>query len=458
MTLRADIVLFGVLLLGLGYAHQRAYQLPTPMSRLALLHAILEDRTLDIDRYHLRTCDKAFANGHYFSDKAPGTILVALPPFIVSSGILRLAGLPLDSPRGWFVSSWFSCFWALAIPTAVGGVALYRWLSQLVPMRPALVTTVTFVLGAAPLPYATQMFSHSLVVGLCWVAVYKCRLLCSGRPSARQSVIAGGALGLALASEFSAGIVIAALLVAFLRWHSGVGKYLAVGFAVPLLLVPAYNWACCGSPWILPYTLHSTFPEMQTGLYGIRWPSAETMFNLLAGPTRGLLLWCPFLVTTLVGLCVIAKNGREWLWLFYGIPMLHVIVMSGRSWDWQAGPTLGPRFLVCVLPIIALPCALGTQRLPRVSCTLAFLSLAITTLATLTDACPGYSIYNPLTELHIPLLISGQFSPNLGMVLGLPPYASVTLYYAILMVGMWWLWRRSQAEPKAPVQKAALSP
>ena len=39
-------------------------------------------------------------------------------------------------------------------------------------MRDALVTTLAVFLGAAALPYATMMFSHSLVVGLMAIAIW----------------------------------------------------------------------------------------------------------------------------------------------------------------------------------------------------------------------------------------------------------------------------------------------
>ena len=96
-------------------------------------------------------------------------------------------------------------------------------------------------------------------------------------------------------------------------------------------------------------------------------------------------------------------------------------MISGRAWDWQAGFTLGPRYLAPILPLLALPCALGVARFPKSGAVLAVLSVLMTTLATLTDATPAYHIYNPLTELHIPLLLKGEFSPNLGMVIGLRP-------------------------------------
>ena len=134
-------------------------------------------------------------------------------------------------------------------------------------------------------------------------------------------------------------------------------------------------------------------------------------------------------------------------WLTYAVPAIHIIVISGRTWDWPAGPTLGPRYLAPILPLLALPCALGVQRFPRLGIGLAGYSILITTVATLTNASPPFPSHpNPLFDLHIPMLLKGQLAPNLGTVCGLPPWLSVVVYYAILCGGIWWLWRRLPPE------------
>src|ERR1700758_727040 len=48
-------------------------------SRFDLLRAIVERHTLQIDAYHENTQDNAHFRGHYYSDKAPGLVFLALP-------------------------------------------------------------------------------------------------------------------------------------------------------------------------------------------------------------------------------------------------------------------------------------------------------------------------------------------------------------------------------------------
>lgn len=61
------------------YSHQKHFDYPTPVSRLNLLHALFTERTFQIDAYHKNTPDKAVFKGHYYSDKAPGTVVLAAP-------------------------------------------------------------------------------------------------------------------------------------------------------------------------------------------------------------------------------------------------------------------------------------------------------------------------------------------------------------------------------------------
>ena len=402
---------------------------------------------------------------------------------------------------------------------------------------------LALTLGSLPLPYSALLFSHAQVIGLIGIAVWAMGMFREGgseelgvrrqkaeggsedrgvrsqesgvRIGARRMALAGFCLGLALASEYTAGIVAVALVVYVVvrEWRAwgaarathgstesrptGVGSRISglgsgelqgsaetqegeklearswkaegrlgsagasphrkrsrrspliprpllwflLAAVPPLLLIPAYSWATIGTPFDLPYSYQASFPEMKEGLYAIKWPNMEILGRLLIGPARGLVFWTPFLVMAGFGWWWMAKERPRWLWLTYMVPILHALVISGRTWDWQAGPTLSARYMAPILPLLALPCAIGTQRWPKLGGALAIVSIAMMTLATLTDACPDYSIYNPLTELHIPKLLKGQFSYTLGTeVFGLPPWASVAVYYAILIGGIGWLW------------------
>ncbi len=97
---------FLVVLMATTYVHQAGFQTLTPSSRLALLRAVVAKQELAIDQWHTSTTDKAYHDGHYYSDKAPGTAALTLPAFAAAAGVLRLAGVDLDSKTGWLATSW----------------------------------------------------------------------------------------------------------------------------------------------------------------------------------------------------------------------------------------------------------------------------------------------------------------------------------------------------------------
>ena len=83
-------------------------------ARLSELHALVLKGTLSIDAYHEMTGDKALIDGHYYSEKAPGIVLVAMPTFSATVAAQQLVGIDPDSPEGWRAVS-------------VGGDGRFRW-------------------------------------------------------------------------------------------------------------------------------------------------------------------------------------------------------------------------------------------------------------------------------------------------------------------------------------------
>ncbi len=179
-----------------------------------------------IDAYHSNTPDKAVLDGHYYSDKAPGTVALAFPAFAAASALEAGIGVDPNSEFGWLFSSWIACALSIGLITALGGLALFVWLRRYVSGRSALVTTAALFLGAAPLPYSTMMFSHALIVGLLAIAIWaidagselpsepsRQRGADSWFKTNRRDLVAGFVCGWALASEYSAGLAVAGLFV-----------------------------------------------------------------------------------------------------------------------------------------------------------------------------------------------------------------------------------------------------
>jgi hypothetical protein len=446
-----------------AYVHQD-YSGGTSISRLDLLQALFRYGTLSIDRYRGNTSDRARFDGHYYSDKAPGTVVAALPAFALAKVIERFEGTDHSSSGGyggaWLESSWIATVGSVGLLTALGGVFFFAWIRRWVRPRYALVATLALFIGAMPFTYATMLFSHGMVAGLLAIALWTIarggppdsgRGLASLTGSAnvidsaltaharRCDLLAGFCCGFVLASEYSAGLVVVGIYLWALALDRRRAMRMALGAIPSLLLIPAYSIACFHTPWAIGYTYHSTFPQMHRGLYGIQWPSAIVLEKYLVSPERGLFFWSPWFLMAIAGWPALLRRDRGLFWLTLLAPLATTIVMSGYVWDWRAGWTLGPRYLCPILPLLALPAALGTQRHPRLGTALAGLSMLLTGMGTLINATPRYEISNPLTQLHIPALFSGKLTYNLGSLCGLPglwslaPLAAVVAGYGFLL-------------------------
>lgn len=199
-------VVFGLVWLSCSYFHQ-PWTGANQVSRLALLHAVFQQRTLAIDAYHTLTPDKAFYGGHYYSDKAPGTAVLAMPGFALACAGLRWAGVELNSPTGWRVSGWMACAASQALLAALGATALCSYLARWASPGAAVVTALALFVGSLPLLYATTLFSHAGVAGCLAVAVW------AGGPWPEDKAVApwrdwlaGHGCGWGIASEYSAAL------------------------------------------------------------------------------------------------------------------------------------------------------------------------------------------------------------------------------------------------------------
>ena len=276
-----------------------------------LLHALFVEKSYAIDNYHERTPDKAFWKGHYYSDKAPGTTALALPSFAASVALATGLEIGVNSEKGWLLTSWLSCAFSIAIVTAAGGVACFQWLARRTGNVPAFIATLALFLGSAPYPYATMMYSHAFVVGLICIGLWAIdRDATSPAYLSRYGDwIAGSCLGFALASEFTAGLVIVGVCVYWAvqrGWRSAATGLIAA--VPPLLLIPLYNYACFGVSFTLGYAHQATYPQMKHGLFGIQWPNLVVAFKMLFPPSRGLFFWTPFFLFSFWGYALMRKQ------------------------------------------------------------------------------------------------------------------------------------------------------
>ena len=95
----SDRLLYWVLGIGLLLSYAYLYQGGgwNQNSRFALVRAMLERDTLQIDAYREATGDRAVWKGHFYSDKAPGASLLSFVPVDLVRALNNAIGVDPDS-------------------------------------------------------------------------------------------------------------------------------------------------------------------------------------------------------------------------------------------------------------------------------------------------------------------------------------------------------------------------
>ena len=439
-------LIFCLLMFCYSYVHQRPGW--NQNSRLDLLHAILVHKTLNIDAYHENTGDKSIHNGHYYSDKAPGIVVLALPAFALSAGILRLLDIDIDSPKGWLISDWITTALSVGFITALGAAAMFLFLCKLIPRPYAFLTSLAVFLGSSPFPYATMLFSHAAVIGLVCIALWAIadqEFLIRHIPDEskiknqkskigatlnwrKRHILAGLCCGFAIASEFPAAIAAGGVLVLALLTASKRGFLLALAAIPPLLLIPTYNWACFGGPVSFGYhnLALAEFHGMNDGVFGITFPPKPgAAYLLLASLERGLFFWSPFFLLAFFGWGRLWKVSRSLLLLSSSVVLVQILAISGYYMP-SGGAALGARHLAPMLPFLAIASAFGvTYHTRPFAYALACLSILLSGFGTAVQAMIPETVDSPLTSFYAPYFMLGRLAPNIGRSLGFSPHISL---------------------------------
>jgi hypothetical protein len=331
-------------------------------AHLALVRALAHGTPI-VDRYRPPTGDLARHDGHLYSAKAPGVALVSVGPYwlLDRAGVLdwaaRTSGVPRDDIDLWLIAA-LVCTTALAVI-----LVLVVRLGDLVAPGYGVAAAVTAGLATLLLPFSTLVFAHVPAAALAFAA-FACLWL---RPrSVSWAVTAGAFAGLATTFEYPVGLAVVAL-GCYLAGQGDVmrrGAAYVAGAAIGAAPLFLYNWWAFGSPLHLPY--EDALPiagenANERGFFGVSWPSLDSEAHLLAG-SRGLLIVTPVLACAIAALVPMARRGFRHESLLIGTLALAFFVYNAGYDVPFGGDSPGPRFLVAVLPFLAVPLAVAYAR------------------------------------------------------------------------------------------------
>jgi len=155
-------------------------------TRFDFVRAIVERGTHNIDAYHENTGDKVLKGGHWYSDKAPGQPLLALPAAVGVHTAIRATGADPLSPRCLVALAYFCTLFSVSLPTPLGSVCLF-WIALRMGWSAgaAAFGALAMGLGSPMWAYAILFWAHA-PAGACLLFAFAAVLLLDPTKSGRD--------------------------------------------------------------------------------------------------------------------------------------------------------------------------------------------------------------------------------------------------------------------------------
>jgi hypothetical protein len=310
----------------------------------------------------------------------------ALPPYLVRShGHLMsrypvapaLVILPLAMPQmavlDWLHPGWdrrmrvavVECKWiakrSLTMMMALSAIILHRLLLALGLRRSAMPAVLAAMLGSDLWTLGSQaLWQH----GPAAMALIVALALLHRAPVARWRLLLAG---VATACLFGCRLIDGLFAAVILAWVArtqprGLAWFLpapAIGAAALL----AYNFWYFGALTGGQAELEALHPQLH-GVSGMWGNFAEGALGTLFSPSRGLLIFCPWVAVALAVLCVPAVARQVAAYRLFGWLLAAVIsyfILLSKYSVWWGGHCFGPRYWMDVIPLFAILFAFGFE-------------------------------------------------------------------------------------------------
>jgi hypothetical protein len=435
---RAALLLIAMAFLAYSYWIPRG-PLANSDTRIAQTRAIVDDHTLFIDRYAADLVDRSAYRGHFYSDKAPGVSLLAVPVYASLRAVLPAA---FFSDSLFFMVRYLLTVAVVGLPSALFVGLMWRFLLPLAGRRGAALLSAGYALGTMTWALSALLYSHVLAA----ICVFGAFMLLYRPARTRRPVgpgrmaLAGLLCGLSVCLEYPAGLVAAVLAVyaVALAWRATTPApwtSLAAFFtaaAAGVAPVPLMNLAEFGNALSQGYAhLHGAAQfrnGMGHGVEGVGLPDLSAFWGITFSPYRGLFFLSPFLLLAVPGLAYMwRRRSRRPAAAVCASAAVLMLVFNSSYYFWDGGVSLGPRHFMPALPFLMVPvaCALRRQPWRRLAPWLVGISIAIVGLCCTTVLIFLPGILNPVVDLALYHLLHGPTPNNWGLLLGLRGEASL---------------------------------
>ncbi len=440
---------------------------PNERTRIYLSLAMLERGELSIDK-EIKTYGRVFdlskKDGHFYTDKAPGSSFLAMPTIAAYKALHHDKKTLSIEQLNNLVRHW------VMIPFTLLTLALTFASMTLLNVRRKLryQLILALALGTPLFHYGAAFYGHALVLCFtmmsCW-ALLKTQILrdttleeeAPNDPHHDKKIFALQALSSFAAAmcffvEYQGAIFCIAFALAFLSVAKNrrIKPILAaaIGAAPPVLATLIYNTLAFGGPLTTSYQYlahASSVKAHNKGLFGIMLPTADSLYSLFLSPSRSLLFCAPIALMGAVGCWWLWKKSRAvTLFALFGIATATMITLGFHVPFWG----FGQRLMVPILGVTTLAAAtmlnVFDERKPLLSHALkGSLITAMIYNVLVSTAFPEFpaEITSPLHSVALHMINNDSVSTNLGGIYiasrsaqGLLPLYLFTLISALFLL------------------------
>ena len=230
---------------------------------------------------------------------------------------------------------------AASFVAALSAALLFLLLRRRAGLGVALVLTIAYAFGTTTWGVSSQaLWQH----GIAELLVIATMLLLTGECTTPRVIAAGLLLGLIAANRPPDAVLAAALGLFALVWGERHRLALLAASAAPIVLLLLYNFRAAGN--IL-------------GGYGVigkarffEHPLLPGVAGLLVSPTRGLLLFSPFLLFLVAARRYWPQRRDERLLTVMIVGGVVVQILLYAKTDWRSGLSWGARYMTDLLPLL----------------------------------------------------------------------------------------------------------
>jgi hypothetical protein len=314
---------------------------------LLVSEAIITTGGMQLDRYGLEALKSYLyvkeKHGHLYNDFPIGTSLLGIP-FVA---IAKPFGFKAIEYRDYNLMQIIMAVMSSVITVLL----LIRIALEFLSFTNALILSTVFWFGTSlSSTCGTALWSHNLAVVFALLAIFLSIKVTKDNKGGLWAWI-GASLFMSYLCRPTMAVLSPFVILYLFSYNKKVAVKTALitGFLLSTLIIYSYYEF---SQYLPDYYLPK---RLEGGSF------YKALYGHLASPSRGLLIYSPFIGVIFMGLLCNPRNivlKKSWLLIGLVWPLVHLITIS-RFHDWWAGWSFGPRYMTDVLPGLFLLCIHG---------------------------------------------------------------------------------------------------